>query len=147
MTDSEVTGHAIRPGGFASAPEEYGDLSISEIVREWARQLPGEPAFVTAGRTTTWREYDDSAEAIAAELREGAGARVALVVPDTAIVHAALCGCYRAGRIATAIGVRSGAREIAHIMGRAGARTLITVASIRGRSWRERHSPPRTSRS
>ncbi|MGF6886505.1 acyl-CoA synthetase (AMP-forming)/AMP-acid ligase II [Nocardia sp. GAS34] len=137
MTDSGVTGHAIRPGGFASAPEEYGDLSISEIVREWARQLPGEPAFVTAGRTTTWREYDDSAEAIAAELRESAGARVALVLPDTAVVHAALCGCYRAGRIATAIGVRSGAREIAHIMGRAGARTLITVASIRGRSWRE----------
>ncbi len=137
MTDSEVAGHTIRPGGFAGAPGDFQDLPISEIVREWARRMPGDPAFLTADRITTWREYDRMADAVATELREGAAVRVALVLPDTAVVHAALVGCHRAGRIAVGVAVRSGVREIAHIMGRAGARTLITVASIRGRSWRE----------
>lgn len=137
MTDSDVTGHRIHPGGFAGAPADYVDLSIGEIVGEWARRMPDRAAFVTADRTTTWREYHEVAEAVAQELREGAGARVALVLPDTAVVHAALCGCYRAGRIAVGIAVRAGVREIAHIMARAGARTLITAPSIRGRTWRE----------
>ncbi|WP_040747013.1 class I adenylate-forming enzyme family protein, partial [Nocardia transvalensis] len=55
---------------------------------------------------------------------------------DTMVVHAALCGCYRARRIAAAVAVRSGVREIAHVMRRTEAVTLVTVSSIRGRSWR-----------
>ncbi|WP_433702538.1 hypothetical protein [Prescottella equi] len=51
-----MTGQQLRPGGFAEVPEHYADLPISDVVREWARQIPDHPAFVTPGRTTTWAE-------------------------------------------------------------------------------------------
>ncbi|MER5392529.1 class I adenylate-forming enzyme family protein [Saccharopolyspora sp. NPDC002686] len=130
----------IVPGSFATAPGLYDDISISEVVRTWARQIPTGTAFVTPSRTTTWSEYDRLADAVAEELNRAAGgprSRVALLLPDTAGVHAALCGCFRAGRVATAIGVRSGVREVAHIMGRTGAEVLVTSAAIRGRSWHD----------
>ncbi|WP_238841259.1 class I adenylate-forming enzyme family protein [Prescottella equi] len=134
-----MTGQQLRPGGFAEVPEHYADLPISDVVREWARQIPDHPAFVTPVRTTTWAEYDRLADAVARGLRVTAGgfrSRAALLLPDTAGVHAALCGCYRAGRVAAAIGARSGVREVAHIMRRTGATVLVTAPDIRGRSWR-----------
>lgn len=135
-----MTEKRIRPGGFVDVPERYADMPLSDVVRAWARQIPDGRAFVTPTRSTTWREYDRLADAVARELRATAGgirSRAALLLPDTADVHAALCGCYRAGRVAAAIGVRSGVREIAHIMRRTGAAVLVTAPDIRGRSWRD----------
>ncbi len=129
---------SIVPGSFATAPESYGDHSIGDIVRIWARRIPHHTAFVTVGGSTTWSEYDRWADTIRDGVRATAGgprSRVALLLPDTAAVHAGLCGCSRAGRIAAAVGVRSGVREIAHVMRRTGASTLITVPEIRGRTW------------
>ncbi|MCL2533787.1 MAG: acyl--CoA ligase [Nocardiaceae bacterium] len=137
-TNSDVVKGPVVPGSFATAPELYDDFSISEVVRTWARQIPTRTAFVAPGGSTTWSEYDRLADAVAEELNrtaEGPRTRVALLLPDTAGVHAALCGCFRAGRVATAIGARSGVREVAHIMRRTGAAVLVTSASIRGRSW------------
>lgn len=130
----------ITPGGFATEPERYEDLSVSEVLRAWAREIPDRPAFVTATGWTSWREYDRSAEAVGRALAACPGerrARVALLLPDTAAVHVALCGCFRAGRVAAAIGVRSGVREVAHLMRRTGAGVLVTAPSIRGRGWQE----------
>ncbi|WP_170312822.1 class I adenylate-forming enzyme family protein [Prescottella subtropica] len=138
--DSDTTPDFLTPGTFATAPESYADVSVSDVVRAWARRIPERPAFVGSAGTTTWRGYDELADAVAVELRwtaAGPGDRVAVLLPDTAGVHAALCGCFRAGRIATAIGVRSGVREISHIMRRTDATVLVTAASIRGRTWQE----------
>ncbi|MGW5518407.1 class I adenylate-forming enzyme family protein [Nocardia africana] len=129
---------SIVPGGFATDPESYADHAISDIVRIWAERIPHRAAFVTAGGSTSWSEYDRSADAIRDTVRATPGgphSPVALLLPDTAAVHAALCGCYRAGRIAAAVGVRSGVREIAHVMRRTAASTLVTVPEIRGRTW------------
>jgi acyl-CoA synthetase (AMP-forming)/AMP-acid ligase II len=136
MNDDEAMRTALRPGEFASTPEHYADVSVGELVRAWARQIPDAAAFITADRVTTWAEYDRFGDVIAAELRDTGEprSRVALLLPDTAVFHAALCGCYRANRIAAAIAIRSGVREIAHILRRTGATTLVTIPSIRGRS-------------
>lgn len=138
-TNSEpVTRQPLTPGTFATAPEIYAERSIDEVVRAWARQIPHRPAFVTPTGATTWQEYDTLADAVAEGLRAAGGepgTRAALLLPDTAAVHAALCGCFRAGRVAAAIGARSGVREIAHIMRRTSAAVLVTAPSIRGRSW------------
>ncbi|MBF4995907.1 acyl--CoA ligase [Nocardia sp. BSTN01] len=128
----------IVPGSFATAPESYADHSIGDIVRIWAQHIPHRAAFVTVGGSTNWSEYDRWADTICDQVRAvpgGPRSRVALLLPDTAAVHAALCGCSRAGRIAAAVGVRSGVREIAHVMRRTDASTLITVPEIRGRTW------------
>ncbi|MDR7166790.1 acyl-CoA synthetase (AMP-forming)/AMP-acid ligase II [Nocardia kruczakiae] len=129
---------SIVPGSFATAPESYADHPIGDIVRIWARHIPQHAAFVTVGGSTSWSEYDRLADTIRDEVRTTPGgprSRVALLLPDTAAVHAALCGCSRAGRIAAAVGVRSGVREIAHVMRRTGSSTLLTVPEIRGRTW------------
>ncbi len=129
---------SIVPGSFATAPEPYADHSIGDIVQIWAQQIPHRTAFVTAAGSTSWREYDRWADTIRDGVRATPGgprSRVALLLPDTAAVHAALCGCSRAGRIAAAVGARSGVREIAHVMRRTDASTLITVPEIRGITW------------
>ncbi|PPJ22298.1 hypothetical protein C5E45_23275 [Nocardia nova] len=129
---------SLVPGSFATTPESYPDHAISDIVRIWAQRIAHQAAFVTTGGSTSWSEYDRSADAICAALRATPGgprSRVALLLPDTAAVHAALCGCYRAGRVAAAVGVRSGVREIAHVMRRTAASTLVTAPEIRGRTW------------
>lgn len=138
MTNGELVRAALTPGGFAAEPERYADVSVGELVRTWATVRPDLAAFVTATGTTTWREYDALADAIAREVAAATepGARVAVVLPDTAGVHAALCGCFRAGRVAAATGVRSGVREVAHMMNRTDAAVLVTAESLRGRSWR-----------
>ncbi|MEV5649491.1 class I adenylate-forming enzyme family protein [Nocardia sp. NPDC052254] len=128
------------PASYATDPERYEDLSIGEIVRHRAQRIPRRPAFVSSARVTTWDEYDRLADVFRAHICDAPGgprARVALLLPDTEAVHAALCGCYRAGRIAVAIGIRSGVREIAHIIGRTEAATLVTVAMIGDRPWPE----------
>lgn len=129
----------IFPGSYVSSTDPYDGLSIGEIVGRWSRSIPQEPAFITASGSTTWSEYDRWADEFADAVRDTGGwrSRVALLLPDTATVHAALCGCYRAGRIATAIGIRTGVREIAHTMRRTESTVLVTVAAVGDRSWQE----------
>ncbi|MDI9914222.1 class I adenylate-forming enzyme family protein [Rhodococcus sp. IEGM 1379] len=122
---------------FADKPESFSDISISEVVRHRAANTPDVVAFVTADRSCTWRDYDLTADRIAAALaciESVGGSGVAIYLPDTMAVHAALCGAYRAGRVAAGIGFRSGTREIAHLMIKADCRVLITTATVRGRS-------------
>ncbi len=125
----------IAVGDFATAPEKFTDLSVSEMVRHWALTAPDRTAFVTPDARVSWAEYDAAADRIASALDalgESEPGAVALYLPDTMIFHAALCGAYRTGRIAVGIGSRSGVREVAHLMNRAGARTLITTRNLRG---------------
>ncbi|OYD70782.1 class I adenylate-forming enzyme family protein [Rhodococcus sp. OK302] len=122
---------------FADNPEAFSDVSISEVVRHRAANTPDSVAFVTGDRRYTWRDYDLTADRIAAALAVAesvGGSGVAIYLPDTMAVHAALCGAYRAGRVAAGIGFRSGTREIAHLMAKADCRVLITTATVRGRS-------------
>ena len=129
----------IAVGDFASAPEKFADLSVSELVRHWALTIPSRIAFITPDAHISWADYDATADRIASALVVSAGhgagddpGAVALYLPDTMVFHAALCAAYRTGHIAVGIGSRSGAREVAHLMTRSGARTLVTTRSLRG---------------
>lgn len=132
--DQQTTTTGIEVGEFTSAPEKFLGVSISEMVRHWALTTPDAVAFVSPGTRVTWAEYDAAADRVASALAvlPDEHAPVALYLPDTMVFHAALCGAYRAGRIAVGIGSRSGIKELAHLMGRAGCRTLITTGTLRG---------------
>ena len=136
MDQQTTTG--IEVGEFASAPEKFLGVSISEMVRHWALTTPDSVAFVSPDARVTWAEYDAAADRIASALAAlpDEHAPVALYLPDTMVFHAALCGAYRAGRIAVGIGSRSGIKELAHLMGRAGCRTLITARHPAGSGQR-----------
>ncbi len=122
---------------FADQPELFSDTSIDEVVRYRAQSTPDADAFVTADRRYSWREYDLTAARIAAALADTEavdGSGVAVFLPDTMAVHAALCGSHRAGHIAVGIGFRSGPREIAHLITKSECEIVITSASVRGRN-------------
>ncbi len=102
--------------------------TVARIVARNARARPEGIAFVEApsGESMTWREYHDRSSRMAASLRTYApGDRVALQIPDGPGVHAAMLACEKAGLVAVGIGARAGEREVAHLVERSGARTLV----------------------
>ncbi|TQF69505.1 acyl--CoA ligase [Rhodococcus spelaei] len=129
----------IAVGDFATAPERFADLSISELVRHWALTIPDHLAFITPEVRISWAGYDATADRIASALsalaeRDGDGepGAVALYLPDTMVFHAALIAAFRTGRIAVGIGSRSGIKEVAHLTTRADCRVLVTARTLRG---------------
>ncbi|RVW09511.1 acyl--CoA ligase [Prescottella agglutinans] len=115
----------------------WGTEPLHALVRRRAQATPAGDAFVTPAGRTTWAAYDSVADDIAAALVAlgiPAGDRVAVQLPDTHLVHAALIAAARAGVVAVGIGARAGEREIAHLVAKTGARTLVAVDVLAGRS-------------
>ncbi|MEW2357837.1 class I adenylate-forming enzyme family protein [Spirillospora sp. NPDC029432] len=113
----------------------WSDRTLGDRVRDHARRRPDTPAYIEPGRVTTWAEYDARADTVAAALAGLAapGERVALLLPDTADFHIALLATERAGLVAVGIGSRAGDAEIAHLVARTGARTIVTLPEHRDR--------------
>lgn len=114
----------------------WGTEPLHELVRRRARAVPDSAAFITLDTRTSWKVYDEFADDLAAALVAlglPVGERVALLLPDSFLVHAALVAAARAGLVAVGIGARSGERELAHLLRKTGARTLVSVAERRGR--------------
>lgn len=111
----------------------WGDMTVSARVAELARMKPDAAAFITPETRFSWAQYNRVANAIARMLSTrglAPGARVAVLLPDGAAVHAAFIGIERAGLIAVGIGARAGLGEIAHLLRRTGAALLITHESL-----------------
>ena len=102
--------------------------TVAGIVARNTRARPDGIAFVEAAsdENMTWAEYDERSSRMAATLRAfEPGARVALQIPDGPGVHATMLACEKAGLVAVGIGARAGEREVAHLVERSGARTLL----------------------
>ncbi|MDX6218397.1 MAG: acyl-CoA synthetase, partial [Frankiales bacterium] len=98
--------------------------SLSELVRALP---PGDTAYVTPDRRTTWGELDTLADEIACALSDlQPGERVGIRLPDDETVHAAFLGTERAGVIGVGIGARAGEAEVEHLVRRTGARRVLT---------------------
>src|SRR5687768_15052431 len=89
----------------ATAAAEYrergwwGDVTLSAVVRDRAKELPDATAFVAEGSHLTWRGYDAAADRLAAVFSSCAtepGQRISLLLPDTATIHVALIAAERA---------------------------------------------------
>lgn len=117
------------------------DTTLSDRIAELAATRPDAPAFIglvgdaTEPVVTTWRQYDalvdDVASALVARGLEP-GDRVAVLQPDRIGVHATLVGISRAGLVAVGLGHRAGEREVTHLLGLTGARTLCTAETAGG---------------
>ena len=114
----------------------WGNDTVGSLVASWAAVTPNGVAFLADGRRYTWAEYHADADAIALALLAGEperGERIAVMMPDGPAVHAVFVGIERAGCVAVGIGARAGDREVAHLLGLTGARTLVTTPSQHGR--------------
>ena len=115
----------------------WGNETVGSTVATWDAVRPDDLAFLADGRRTTWHEYHVAADSIARAILAGEpdrGARVAVLLPDGAAVHEAFVGIERAGCVVVGIGSRAGDREIVHLLGLTGARTLVTSPVLHGRS-------------
>lgn len=108
----------------------WGDQAYAQRVAELAAADGDGDAFVTASGRFTWREYDEVSSAWAAALLDlglAPGSRVAVRLPDGPAVHAAFVAIEKAGLVTVGIGHRAGRREVDHLLGLTGARTMITA--------------------
>lgn len=114
----------------------WGNDTVGSLVASWAAVNPDGVAFIADGRRYSWAEYHADADAVARALLAGEperGERIAVMMPDGPAVHAAFVGIERAGCVAVGIGARAGDREVSHLLGLTGARTLLTAPSQHGR--------------
>lgn len=135
-----------RDGTFRADPDAaadyhdagwWGDDTVGSMVATWEAVRPDELAFIADGRRYTWAQYHHDADAIARAVLAGGpprSERVAVMMPDGPAVHAVFVGLERAGCVTVGIGSRAGDREIAHLLGLTGARTLISPPDLHGRS-------------
>jgi acyl-CoA synthetase len=109
----------------------WGTRTLSQLLRERAATTPDGPAYITPDNRTTWRRYDGLADRFATALVESGvlpGDRVAVLLPDSEAVHAALIGVERVGAVSVGLGWRAGAQEIEHLVRRTGASVAVTTA-------------------
>ncbi|MFD5423285.1 amino acid adenylation domain-containing protein [Streptomyces sp. NPDC127069] len=87
-------------GRFNDTATELPALTVPELFEEQAARTPDAPALVCDGRTLTYRELDDRADALARELnRRGAGPEdlVVLALPRTEELVVGLLGILKSG--------------------------------------------------
>lgn len=115
----------------------WSDQSLQARIDQLAAERPDDPAYIMANARFTWGDYARRSDEIAAALVTlglAAGDRVAVIMPDGPAIHAVFVGIAKAGLITVGLGSRAGDQEIAHLLGKTGARALITHADLRGRS-------------
>lgn len=114
----------------------WGDVTLVDHVRRHAAERPDAPAYVADGGVMTWSQLLAASERIAGTLVDlglEPGTRVAVLVPDSATVHAVYVGAETAGVVVVGIGSRASDREIAHLLSTTGATTLVTLGEQGGR--------------
>ena len=113
----------------------WGTETLSDVIRRHRLERPDGVAFATGAETMSWREYDQRSDRIAAALIEAGfqrGERIGVQLPDGPAVHAVYIGAEKAGLTVIGFGVRSGEKEIAHLMRQGEAVGLISEEVVRG---------------
>ncbi|TXL57947.1 class I adenylate-forming enzyme family protein [Aeromicrobium terrae] len=107
-------------------------VNVSEVLRAAAETDPDGVALIeTRGgqrRQLTWRELDDSADAIARALSGRglvAGQRVAMVMANRIDLPIAYFGILRGGMVAVPMNPRSTTREVGRMLSDSGARVVL----------------------
>ena len=107
----------------------WSDSTLSDAVRRNAEHSPDRCAYADdPGTALTWREFDDSADALAEQLA-GVGVeredRVAVWHGDSAGIHVLFVAIERCGAVVVGIGARAGTREVAGILRNSRPKLLI----------------------
>ena len=108
----------------------WSDSTLSDAVRRNAEHSPDHCAYADdPGTALAWREFDDSADALAEQLA-GVGVerddRVAVWHGDSAGIHVLFVAIERCGAVVVGIGARAGTREVAAILRSSRPKLLIS---------------------
>jgi cyclohexanecarboxylate-CoA ligase len=112
--------------------------ALTEIVDEWARQRPGEPAVIDGSRKCSWEQLARQADS-AAELLIRLGVRpgeiVAYQLPNCGEFVTFTLAVLKAGAACCPLMPFYRQREVAHILERTDARFLAIPSIFRGRDF------------
>ncbi len=108
----------------------WSDSTLSDAVRRNAEHSPDRCAYADdPGTALAWREFDDSADALAEQLAGvgvGRDDRVAVWRGDSAGIHVLFVAIERCGAVVVGIGARAGTREVAAILRSSRPKLLIS---------------------
>lgn len=133
----------VPPGPHLATPTEreryyaagwWSGRGLVAELEDHAAHRPGELAYVADGVEFDWSEMAAASRSVAAALRAREvrpGSRVAVLLPDSPIVHAVYLGIERADCIIVGIGPRAGRREVEHVLSTTGAEVLIAPRRFR----------------
>ena len=123
-TDPEVEAAYVADGW-------WGTETLSQVVGGHAAAAPQATALVDEhGDRMSWATYDADADLIARSLVGTGlerGARVAVLLPDGPLLHAAFVGAERAGLVVVGIGHRAGPAEVSYLIEKTGAEAIVTT--------------------
>lgn len=113
-------------------PDKYANLL--ELYREIIDRYRDRPAFTSLGRTITYGELDQYANAFAAYIQQRtnlkAGDRIAIQLPNIIQQPIAVLGSLRAGLIIVNTNPLYTERELEHQFNDAGAKGLVVLANV-----------------
>jgi acyl-CoA synthetase len=113
----------------------WADDTLADWVARWASEQPDAPAYVGPAGTLTWAGLDRASDRVAAVLAGCGlepGDRVAVMMADGPTLHAAFLGAEKAGLTVVGVGARAGRLEVEHLVGRTGARVLVSGPGVAG---------------
>lgn len=114
--------------------------TLADTVAGHAAAIPDRPAFIADDDRLTWAEYDRRSSRLAATLVGFGlerGERIAVMLPDGALVHTVFLAAEKAGLVVVGVGSKAGERELAHLLTVTGASALVTPQQLRDRSGSE----------
>lgn len=116
----------------ANAPRQpqypHGQQPLSEYLRAWAKQQPGQPALDFYGHSITWAELDrlsDRCAALLNELGVKVGDRVAVFMPNCPQLHIAFYGILKCGAVYAPASPLSKPMELAYQLKDSGAQVIL----------------------
>lgn len=128
---------AADPEVAASYVEQgwWGTETLSDVVARHGRERPQATALLDEhGDRMSWMTYDDDATMIATSLAGiglERGSRIAVLLPDGPLLHAAFVAAERAGLVVVGIGHRAGPAEVQYLVDKTGARAMLTTKANR----------------
>lgn len=112
---------------------DYPNITLSEALKQSAKNFPDNPAIIYFGKRISYRELDEMADRFAAALQDlgvKKGDRVGIQLPNIPQFVIAFYGALRAGAICVACSPLYKARELEHQLNDAGAETLVVMDTL-----------------
>ena len=111
----------------------FGEILLTDYLREWARRTPDKASLVYYGREVTFRELDALSDAFAAWLhRKGVrkGDAVAVFLPNCPQFHIAFFGILKLGAIHVPVNPLFKAHELIYELSDTGARIVLSLDTL-----------------
>ncbi len=119
------------PKNVATEIELDPQRSLLNVVRESVEKFSDKPSFTNMGKSISYRELDEKAEAFAAYLQNTLGIKkgdaVAIMMPNLLQYPVALIAVHRIGAVVVNVNPLYTPRELEHQLNDSGAKTIVIV--------------------